>query len=100
MAEMAQANGIKVVLASVLPADRYSWRPAIYPADKIIELNTLIKAYADKHDIVYLDYYSFMVNDQKGLKSEYGKDGVHPTLEGFKVIEPMVQKAIDQALKK
>ncbi len=99
MVELAQANGIKVVLSSALPADRYSWRPAIYPADKIIELNKLIKAYAEKHDIVYLDYYSPMVNDQKGLKKEYSKDGVHPTLEGFKVMEPLVQKAIKKALK-
>ncbi len=100
MAELAQANGIKVVLASVLPADRYSWRPAIYPADKIIELNKLIKAYAEKHHIVYLDYYTPMVNDQKGLKKEYSNDGVHPTLEGFKVMEPLVKKAIKEALLK
>jgi lysophospholipase L1-like esterase len=81
MVELAQANGIKVVLASVLPANRYSWRPAIYPADKIIALNKLIKAYAEEHNIVYLDYYSPMVDNEKGLKSAYSKDGVHPTTE-------------------
>ena len=100
MVELAQANGIKVVLASVLPANRYSWRPAIYPADKIIELNKLIKAYAEEHDIVYLDYYTPMVDDEKGLKAAYSIDGVHPTTEGFDVMEPLVQKAIEKALKK
>lgn len=100
MAELARANGIKVVLASVLPADRYSWRPAIYPADKIIELNKMIKAYAEKHDIVYLNYYTPMVNDQKGLKEAYSRDGVHPTLTGFKVMEPLAQKALQEALNK
>jgi alpha-L-fucosidase len=100
MVELAQANGIKVVLASVLPANRYSWRPAIYPADKIIALNKLIKAYAEEHNIVYLDYYSPMVDNEKGLKSAYSKDGVHPTTKGFDVMEPLVQKAIDKALKK
>jgi alpha-L-fucosidase len=100
MAELAQANGIKVVLASVLPANRYSWRPAIYPADKIIELNKIIKSYADKNNIIYLDYHTSMVNDQKGLKKEYSNDGVHPTLEGFNLMEPLVKKAIIKALKK
>ena len=100
MAELAKSNGIKVVLASVLPADRYSWRPAISPADKIFELNELIKAYAEKHNIVYLDYYTSMVNDQRGLKKELSNDGVHPTLEGFKMMEPLVKKAIKEALMK
>jgi alpha-L-fucosidase len=100
MVELAQANGIKVVLASVLPANRYSWRPAIYPADKIIALNKLIKAYAEEHNIVYLDYYSPMVDNEKGLKSAYSKDGVHPTTKGFDVMEPLVQKAIIKASKK
>jgi alpha-L-fucosidase len=89
-----------VVLASVLPANRYSWRPAIYPADKIIELNKLIKTYAEEHGIVYLDYYTPMVDDEKGLKAAYSIDGVHPTTEGFDVMEPLVQKAINKALKK
>ncbi|MDB4584716.1 alpha-L-fucosidase, partial [Draconibacterium sp.] len=99
MAELAKANGIKVVLASALPASSYSWRPAIYPADKIIELNKMIKAYADKNDIVYLDYYSAMVNDNKGLIKEYGNDSVHPNLEGYRVMEKLVVKAINRALK-
>jgi alpha-L-fucosidase len=100
MVELAQANGIEVVLASVLPANRYSWRPAIYPADKIIELNKLIKAYAEDHNIVYVDYYTPMVDDEKGLRAAYSIDGVHPTTEGFDVMEPLVQKAIEKALKK
>lgn len=100
MAELAKANGIKVVLASVLPANSYSWRPAIYPADKIIALNTMIKAYADKNNIVYLDYYSSMVDNNKGLKKEYGRDSVHPNLAGYQVMEPLVNKAIKQAIKK
>ena len=98
MAELAQANGIKVVLASLLPASSYGWRPAIDPADKIIELNGMIREYAQKNDMVYLDYYSAMVNNEKGLKKEYGRDSVHPNVEGYKVMEKLVQKAIEAAL--
>ena len=100
MAELAQANKIKVVLASVLPATSYSWRPAIDPADDIIRLNEMIEAYAKSNGIIYLDYYSPMVNDVKGLKKEYGRDTVHPNIAGYKVMEGLANKAIKKALKK
>ena len=89
MAELAKSNDSKVVLAS-----SYSWRPT----DKIIQLNEMIKAYAQNNDIVYLDYYSSMVNDNKGLKKQYGRDSVHPNMEGYKVMEWLVAKAIEKAL--
>jgi alpha-L-fucosidase len=99
MTELAKANGIKVVLASVLPANSYAWRPAIYPADKIIALNEMIKTYANKNHILYLDYYSAMVDSNKGLKKEYGRDSVHPNLAGYQVMEPLVKEAIKKALR-
>jgi lysophospholipase L1-like esterase len=100
MAELAQANGIKVVLASVLPAIDYSWRPGREPADKIIALNKMIQSYAQKHKIVYVDYFNPMVDDQKGLKNEMGSDTVHPNLEGYLVMRPLVEKSIAEALRK
>ncbi|MFB9052669.1 GDSL-type esterase/lipase family protein [Formosa undariae] len=99
MAELAKANNVKVILASVLPASSYSWSPSIEPADKIIELNTLLKAYAKKNKIIYLDYYTPMVNDHKGLIKELGRDTVHPNVEGYLIMEPMVKAAISKALK-
>ncbi|WP_434035585.1 SGNH/GDSL hydrolase family protein [Formosa sp. 4Alg 33] len=99
MAELAKANNIEVILASVLPASSYSWSPSIEPADKIIELNTLLKAYAKKNKIIYLDYYTPMVNDDKGLIKELGRDTVHPNVEGYLIMEPMVKSAISKALK-
>ncbi|MBJ2175959.1 SGNH/GDSL hydrolase family protein [Aureibaculum sp. A20] len=98
MVELAKANNIKVVLASVLPASSYSWSASVEPADKIIELNTMIKAYAKKNKIVYLDYYTPMVNENKGLKKELGRDTVHPNAKGYDIMEPMVKKAIKMAL--
>lgn len=98
MTELARANNIKVVLCSVLPAFKYPWRPVIQPAEKIIELNQMIKSYADKNGIIYLDYYSLMVDEQKGLKTEYTTDGVHPNEAGYKVMAPLVEEAIARAL--
>ena len=98
MAELAKANGIAVVLAAVLPAIDYSWRPGREPAEKIVALNKMIQAYAQKNGIVYVDYYSPMVNDKKGLKKELGRDTVHPSLKGYLVMGPLVKKGIEQAL--
>ncbi len=99
MAELAKANHIKVVLSSVLPAFAFPWRPAIDPVPKVRELNDQIKAYADKNHITYLDYFTAMADDRRGLPSTLSKDGVHPNLAGYKMMEPLAEQAIEKALK-
>ena len=99
MVELAKANDIKVILSSVLPCAEITWRPDLKPAEKVVKLNGMIKSYAAKNNIVYVDYYSAMVNERKGLKGEYTNDGVHPTLAGYKVMEPLVEDAIARVLK-
>jgi len=100
MAELAKANNIKVILCSVLPAFDFPWRSGSFPAEKVVILNKMIKQYADANGILYLDYYSAMVNDQKGLKAEYSGDGVHPNKMGYEVMTPLVEKAIAKVLSK
>jgi lysophospholipase L1-like esterase len=99
MAELARANKIRVVLSSVLPVFDYPWKPGLQPAEKIFTLNKMIKEYAHKNKMVYLDYHSAMADDQKGMKKELADDGVHPTLAGYKIMEPLAEKAIAAALK-
>ena len=99
MAELATQNNIKVVLSSVLPVFDYPWSPGLSPNTKIPELNKLIKMYAEKNGHVYLDYFTAMADDRNGLPKKYAKDEVHPTTEGYMVMEPMVEKAISEALK-
>ncbi len=98
MAKLANANGIKVILSSVLPVYDYPWRPGLEPAEKVVALNGLIKAYCNEKGHIYLDYFSAMVDKRKGLPKEYASDEVHPTVEGYKVMEPLVESAIAQAL--
>ncbi len=100
MAELAKANKIKVVLSSVLPVYDYPWKPGLNPAEKIVALNAMIKTYADKNGFVYLDYFSSMVDNRKGLDKAYSNDGVHPTEAGYKIMEPLVEAAIKKALSK
>lgn len=99
MAELARANKIKVVISSVLPAAAFPWRPNIDPKDKVKELNELLKDYAAKNNIVYLDYFSVMADANRGLSPELAKDGIHPTLAGYKIMEPLAKKAVEKALK-
>ncbi|MCB4807913.1 GDSL-type esterase/lipase family protein [Tamlana sp. 62-3] len=98
MAELAKAYNIKVVLASVLPASSYSWSPAIKPIEKIKDLNDLIKTFAKANGMVYLDYYSKMVNDESGLIEAYGRDTVHPNVKGYTVMEALVLQTLNKIL--
>ncbi len=100
MAELAKANNIKVVITSTLPAYDFPWRPNMQPAEKVVKLNEMLKAYATKNNIVYVDYFSAMADERKGLPKSLSGDGVHPNLEGYKIMEPLVQKGIADAMKK
>lgn len=99
MAQLARANNIKVVISSILPANKFPWRPSIIPTEKVVQLNAMLKEYATQNSIVYLDYYSAMADSEKGLPANLAKDGIHPTLEGYKIMEPLAQKAIAAAMK-
>lgn len=98
MAQLAKANGIKVILSSVIPAYDFPWRPGLEPAPKIVVLNQMIKSYCTENKLIYLDYHSAMKDDRNGLKKELGYDGVHPNEAGYKVMGPLAEMAIKKAL--
>jgi lysophospholipase L1-like esterase len=99
MTELAQANGIKVVLASVLPVNDYNEpRTADRPPARILELNGWIKTYAKHKGVVYLDYYSALLDDSRALKKTLSGDGLHPNAAGYAVMTPLALRAIEQAL--
>ena len=100
MTELAKANGIKVVLCSVLPALDFPWQPGLKPAEKIASLNEMIKNYCNKNGLIYLDYYSSMADERKGLKKEYSDDGVHPNEVGYRIMAPLAEEAIRKVLTK
>jgi len=101
MTEMAKANNIGVLLCAVLPANYYGWSPRIDAKGQIAALNLMIQRYAAKSGVLYVDYYSAMVDEKKGMRDGLcdEKDGVHPNRTGYKVMEPIVEKAIAEALK-
>jgi lysophospholipase L1-like esterase len=99
MAELAQANGIRVVLSSVLPVFDYPWKPGLEPAPKIMAINAWMKEYASRHNAVYLDYHSAMQDERHGLKQGLGYDGVHPNEAGYRVMAALAERAITEALR-
>jgi lysophospholipase L1-like esterase len=100
MAELAKANGIRVVLSSVLPVWDYPWKPGLEPAPKIIALNKWMKDYAREHGAVYLDYHSAMADSRGGMRSELASDGVHPNEAGYRLMAPLAEQAIQKALRR
>ena len=100
MAELAQANGIAVVLSSVLPVFDYLWKPGLEPAGKIVALNAWIRQYAAEHGAEYVDYHSAMADERQGLKAELTRDGVHPNEAGYRVMAPLAEQAIARALRR
>ena len=87
MCELAKAHKIKVILCSVLPCDRLSWRPSIQPAEKVRRLNAMLKEYAEGNRILFVDYWTAMANGNGGLDKDISKDGCHPTIEGYRIME-------------
>lgn len=101
MAELAKAAGIEVVICSVLPASHYPWRTDIadVPA-KVRELNALLADWAAGNGCTYLDYFSAMDNGEGGLSPELAADGIHPTPEGYAMMEAIVKPVLDEILSK
>jgi len=106
MAELARTNGIRVVLASLLPVSDYEVRdgkPIVQTVrrapDKIMALNAWMKNYAVANHLVYLDYFSAMVDGKGFLKDELSDDGLHPNAAGYAVMNPLAEAAIQSSLK-
>jgi lysophospholipase L1-like esterase len=106
MADLAKANAIKVVFASILPVSDYEQRegkPIIRttqrPPEKIKALNEWMKAYAANNKLTYLDYYSAMIDEKGFLRDELSDDGLHPNGKGYEIMAPLAESAIARALK-
>ena len=87
MIDLARAHGIRVILGTVLPAARFSWRPDIDPVASIRALNAWIRAYARARGIVVVDYYTLLDDGRHGLAAIDSADGVHPGAAGYAKME-------------
>ncbi|MGE0130502.1 MAG: SGNH/GDSL hydrolase family protein [Blastocatellales bacterium] len=98
--ELARANNIKVVLASLTPINDYHSKQSLTrPFGKIIGMNNWLEDYAAKTGSVYLNYYSAMA-EGRNLKRNLSDDGLLPNTAGYAVMAPLAEAAIAQALGK
>src|SRR5215510_6037307 len=102
MADLARANGIKVIFASVLPVHDYGKTKMSErrSPEQILKLNEWLKGYCKAKGHIYLDYFGKMVDDKGMLRAELANDGLHPNAEGYKIMAPLAEIAIRQALSK
>lgn len=99
MVELARANGIAPVLCSLLPAREFGWRKELEPAPLIIELNAMIREYARRENVPYVDYHAAMSEADGGMVAAYTYDEVHPTAAGYDVMEKILPPVVDAVLK-
>lgn len=101
MADIAQNNAIKVIIASILPAAEFPWRKEITDVpQKVDALNHRLKQYASSKKLIFVDYNSAMRDAQGGMREGLSKDGIHPVPAGYTIMEPMIKNAIHKALGK
>lgn len=98
MVELAEANGIRPVLTSCLPAESMFWNKSVSDAmGKIRSLNKRIEAYARAKGLDYVDYFSALLSaDGKGMNPEYTTDGVHPNAAGYRVMQRVITPYLDK----
>jgi lysophospholipase L1-like esterase len=108
MAEIAKANGIRVVFSSILPVSESHVRPGDTappqttrrPMARITALNAWMKDYAAANGHVYLDYVAAMADAKGLLRAELSEDDLHPNAAGYAIMGPLAEAAIQAALKK
>lgn len=108
MVDIALANGVNVILSSIMPISDHNKnaqgnpiiRSVQRPPDRILALNKWIRSFCEKKGLVFLDYFSAMVDEQGFLRAELANDGLHPNAEGYKIMQKLAAEAIAKALKK
>lgn len=102
IAELARAHNIRMIFSSILPVNNYTSESqefyASRPRDRILTVNRWLQDYCRTNKLVYLDYFTAMVDDKGLLKRDLAQDGLHPNKAGYAVMTPLAEKAIDKAL--
>ncbi len=103
MVELARAHGIRVVLCSIMPVHDYTAAAQDFfaqrPTSRILALNRWMKDYCARNGVVYVDYFSALVDDKGRMRREYADDGLHPNAAGFRAVARLAEAGIEKALR-
>lgn len=97
MVDLARGHGIKVILASILPARAFPQRPDLRPAARIRAWNAWLRDYARANGLVFVDYHAALTDAEGGLRPELTSDGVHPTRAGYVPMDALFLRALAEA---
>jgi len=100
MIDIAKANGIDVVLASITPSKQFVARPNVDPSPRIAAVNRALVKLAVEKQVTYVDYFPALADSGGGLAETLGNDGLHPNRDGYAAMRPLTDKAIKRAAKK
>ena len=100
MCQLAKANGITPVIASIPPCSEFVWRKEIMNAgETIVNINKELKAYAKANKITYVDYHSEFADKNNGFPKKLSDDGCHPNPDTYYTMEKLVMKALKKVIK-
>lgn len=94
MVELARANGIRVILGAIPPADQFTWRPGMQPAPVIGAQNDWLRQYAARNGLAFIDYHSALAGPRQELRASLGNDGVHPNRAGYRIMRELVEASL------
>ncbi len=94
MVDLARANGVSVILASIPPTDHFWWAPGVAPKSWVTALNLWLHDYAAANHLTYVDYYSVLAGPDGAIKPDLSNDGVHPNIAGFAIMRPLLAAAM------
>lgn len=97
MVDLALANHIAVILASITPIGGDARSVAQRPPARILELNRWLRGYATERGLIYADYYQAMVGPDGAVREGLTFDGLHPGTAGYKIMRPIADRAIVDA---
>jgi lysophospholipase L1-like esterase len=100
MVDLALANHIRVVLASIPPAADFRWHPGLNPSPRIQRINAWLQSYAKQKNVVYVDYWPVLATGDGAMKPDLSSDGVHPNAKGYGEMQTLAERAINSALAK
>lgn len=99
MAELAKANGIRVIIGSVLPASDFPWRRGLNPGPAVVKLNQWLRDYCRTQKLTYVDYYAALTDGHLGMPPDLAADGIHPTPAGYQIMKTLADAAIKRSLR-
>ena len=93
----AKRFGVKVWLASIMPAQVVPWRPDIDPRSRIASLNGWLREHAEGNGCTFIDYHTVLATETGALQAPYSGDGLHLADEGYLAIESTMLAALRPA---